>query len=106
MYIPESFRESHLATLHAFIRQNSFGTLVSEQDGELVASHLPFLLDPERGPYGTLVAHMARANPHWQAFDGDAEALAIFQGPHAYISPSWYATEQSVPTWNYTAVHA
>jgi transcriptional regulator len=92
--------------LHALIREHSFGTLVSHDGPGLQASHLPFLLDPERGPHGTLVGHMARANPQWQSFRGEAQALVIFQGPHAYISPSWYAIELSVPTWNYVTVHA
>ena len=107
MYIPATFRETRLDVLHALLRQHSFATLVSLVDGELFATHLPFLLDPTRGPYGTLRGHMARANPHWQGFEqATREALVIFQGPHAYISPSWYLTDQAVPTWNYSAVHA
>jgi transcriptional regulator len=106
MYIPEVFRETQLDVLHSFIRAYSFGTLVSRVAGELFASHLPLLLDSERGSTGTLVGHMARANPHWQGFEEPGPVLALFQGPHAYISPSWYATELSVPTWNYVAVHA
>ena len=70
------------------------------------ATHLPFLLDSQRGPNGTLLAHMARANPQWHDFNSEQEVLAIFQGPHAYVSPSWYEIELSVPTWNYAAVHA
>jgi transcriptional regulator len=72
----------------------------------LFATHLPFLLDETRGPNGTLLGHMARANPHWQGLRTGVESLVIFQGPHAYISPGWYVSEQAVPTWNYTAVHA
>jgi transcriptional regulator len=72
----------------------------------LVATHLPVLLDETRGPNGTLQGHMARANPHWRAFQPEVESLVIFHGPHAYISPSWYVSEQTVPTWNYTVVHA
>jgi transcriptional regulator len=114
MYIPAAFRQTDPDTLHALIRAHNFGTLVSLVDGELFATHLPFLLDSQRGPYGTLIAHLARPNPHWHSFfDPDASepppgppALAIFSGPHAYISPKWYATELSVPTWNYTVVHA
>jgi transcriptional regulator len=106
MYLPESFRESRLEVLHALIREHSFGTLASHCEGELQATHLPFLLDAEAGPFGTLIGHMARANPHWKALATGAEALLLFQGPHAYISPSWYVTELSVPTWNYVAVHA
>jgi len=74
-------------------------------DGKPVATHLPFLLDPARGPNGTLMTHMARANPHWRAFDGAAGALAVFSGPHAYVSPRWYTPGNNVPTWNYIAVH-
>ena len=115
MYIPKAFRVDDIDTLHAFMREYSFATLVTQQDGELLASHLPFLLDAERGTpsggqvsYGTLIAHMARANPQWRTFNSTQEALVIFQGPHTYISPSWYedAIEQSVPTWNYAVVHA
>jgi transcriptional regulator len=106
MYIPQAFRETRLEVLHALIREHSFGTLVSTVNGELFATHLPFLLDASRGPNGTLRGHMARPNPHWQGFQAEAESLVIFQGPHAYISPSWYVSEQAVPTWNYTAVHA
>jgi transcriptional regulator len=106
MYIPAVFRENRLEILHAHIREHSFGTLVSQVSGELFATHLPFLLDEARGPNGTLLGHMARANPHWQGFQSGVESLVIFQGPHAYISPGWYVSEQSVPTWNYTVVHA
>jgi transcriptional regulator len=106
VYIPKAFEETRPEALHALIQQNSFGILVSQENGELVASHLPFLFEPERGRHGTLMGHMARANPQWRSFRPGAEALAIFSGPHAYISPSWYEAELSVPTWNYAAVHA
>ena len=115
MYIPKAFREDDIDILHAFMREYSFATLVTQQNGELLASHLPFLLDAERGTlsggqvsYGTLIAHMARANPQWRNFTETQEALAIFQGPHTYISPFWYEDDvaQSVPTWNYAVVHA
>jgi transcriptional regulator len=104
MYLPNSFRENDPAMLHELIRQYNFGILVTQHDGAPFATHLPFLLQPERGPHGVLLAHMARANPQWRDF-GDGEALAIFQGPHAYISPSWYESMPSVPTWNYAVVH-
>lgn len=106
MYTPAAFRETRLAVLHALIRRHSFATLVSMVDAQLCATHLPLLLDATRGEWGTLRGHMARANPHWRAFAGGDQALVIFQGPHAYISPSWYVTQQAVPTWNYSAVHA
>jgi transcriptional regulator len=110
MYIPAAFRESRIDVLHALIVENPFAALVSRTEGGLFATHLPFLLDAARGPYGTLLGHMARANPHWQSFraasvDG-VESLVLFQGPHAYISPRWYISQPSVPTWNYSAVHA
>jgi transcriptional regulator len=106
VYIPEANRETRLDVLHQIIRENSFGTLVTHCGGEMVATHLPLLLEAERGPHGTIVGHVARANGQWQAFREGAEVLAIFAGPHAYISPSWYAAELSVPTWNYEAIHA
>ncbi len=106
MYIPAAFRETRPEMLQALMRQNSFATVVSHGAEGMVASHLPFLLDPERGPQGTLLGHMARANPQWQDFRDEAEVMVIFTGPHAYVSPSWYQAELSVPTWNYAAVHA
>ena len=108
MYIPKHFRQEDPSVLAGFIRDNSFGTLVSTVDGVPFATPLPFLLDSGRGPHGTLQGHMARANPHWRsiAIGADVEILAMFHGPHGYISPSWYCTAPSVPTWNYMAVHA
>ena len=107
MYIPAAFRETRPEVLHRLIHEHSFATLVSQLDGELFATHLPILLDASRGQHGTLIGHMARANPHWHAFNLDGpETLVIFQGPHAYISPGWYVAEQAVPTWNYEVVHA
>src|SRR5688572_28058136 len=106
MYIPEAFREDRPEALQALIREHCFGTLVSRHEGERGASHVPLLLDRDHGPHGTLLGHMARANPQWQGFREGEEVLAIFQGPHAYVSPSWYETELSVPTWNYAVVHA
>jgi len=82
----------------------SFATLVTCADGQLIASHLPFVIDPERR---VLKAHMARANDQWQAFNEAQEVLVIFQGPHAYVTPSWYEPDSyNVPTWNYAVVHA
>jgi len=105
MYMPTAFDEPDLTKLHDFIEQNSFGLLVSQIEGLPFATHLPFLLERTTGPHGTLVGHMARANPQWRETGGQT-ALAIFSGPHAYISPTWYEAEQVVPTWNYIAVHA
>lgn len=106
MYTPEAFKEKDYARLCAFIQQHSFGLLVSQQQGQQVASHIPFLFDETRGEFGILRGHLARANEQWQGFDDSQQALVIFQGPHAYISPSWYQAPLSVPTWNYVAVHA
>ena len=106
MYLPNSFRAEDRAQLHGLMRAYNFAILITQHDGAPFATHLPFMLDAERGPHGTLLAHMARANPQWRDFASGGEALVIFQGPHAYISPSWYETHPSVPTWNYAIVHA
>ena len=107
MYIPAHFREDDLATLQALMREYSFATLVSTTDeGVPIATPLPFLLESEPAPYGTLKAHMALGNPQWRTFRQDREVLVLFQGPHAYITPSWYEETLSVPTWNYAMVHA
>jgi transcriptional regulator len=107
MYMPERFREDDLQTLHALMRDYSFATLVTQHEGVPLASHLPLILAADEGPYGTLYGHMARANPQWRDFDTSQDVLVIFQGPHTYVSPSWYEEDAAnVPTWNYAAVHA
>ena len=105
MYVPPHFAVTDLDKLHEFIERYSFGLLVSQAGAEPFATHLRFLLDRTAGPHGTLVGHVARANPHWRELAGRT-ALAVFSGPHAYVSPSWYEAEHVVPTWNYAAVHA
>jgi transcriptional regulator len=106
MYVPNAFRQDDRDALYAFMQQYSFATLVTGGD-EPFATHLPILLDPARGPHGTLVGHFARPNPHWELDHGRCKSVAIFHGPHAYISPSWYRSGlPAVPTWNYAAVHA
>jgi transcriptional regulator len=105
MYVPPHFAETDVPTLHDFIERYSFGLLVSQLGEAPFATHLPFLLDREAGPFGTLIGHVARANPHWRELAA-RPVLAIFSGPHAYISPTWYEADNVVPTWNYTAVHA
>ena len=107
MYTPAHFAEADVGRLHAAIQAYSFATLVSQHDGELTASHLPLLLKREggTGQLGTLVGHMAKANCQWEQGAGQ-EVLAIFSGPHTYISPTWYQDEKTVPTWNYVTVHA
>jgi len=107
MYIPKHFESTDPAWCHDLIRREPFATLVSAgPDGVPFATHLPVLLDPSQGPLGTLHAHVARPNPHWQLFGPGRQALVVFQGAHTYVSPSWYAKHPSVPTWNYVAVHA
>lgn len=101
MYPPNATRMS-LDQAQALIDAFGFATLVDET---LQASHLPLVLERDEGEYGTLYGHFARANPHWQVLNGQ-RALAVFSGPHAYVSPTWYATKPAVPTWNYVAVHA
>jgi transcriptional regulator len=104
MYIPTAFQEGDEGKPLDFIERNSFGVLVSQADQEPFATHLPFLLDRAAGPRGHLIGHLARANPQWRTAEGQS-VLAIFSGPHAYISPSWYDADEVVPTWNYVAVH-
>lgn len=106
MYVPKPFAEHDVSQLHAIVRAHAFATLVSLRDGEPFATHVPLLLDAERGPLGTLVGHVARANPHAELLRAGVRSLAIFHGPHAYVSPRWYAGAPNVPTWNYVAVHA
>lgn len=105
MYVPDHFAEHERAVLHGWLRRYPFALLVTAAGGELEATHLPLWLDAGRGPEGTLYGHVARANPHWRCLDGGTRALAVFSGPHAYVSPRWYQRE-GVPTWNYVAVHA
>jgi len=106
MYLPAGFREDDVPTLHQAMRQ---ATLVTFGPEGLSASHIPMLL-PEPEPFGTLLSHVARANQQWHSFDSDGQALAIFLGSDAYVSPAWYATKRQtgkvVPTWNYVAIHA
>ena len=110
MYVPKTFALSDGAEIAEVIRRHDFALLITAADGPPQATHLPFLYDADRGPHGTLIAHMARANPHWHDFARIAvkggEALVIFQGPHVYVSPNWYTGGPAVPTWNYVTVHA
>jgi transcriptional regulator len=105
VYIPPSFAGHNLSDLHEFMEKNSFATLVTNHsDGSLIASHIPLLLVRDGSQYGTLLGHIARGNDQWRDVSGDA--LAIFSGPHVYVSPRWYEADEVVPTWNYVAVHA
>lgn len=101
MYVPGLFERDEPAALAALIRDRAFATVVTVAGGVPFASHLPLLYRD-----GVLLGHMARANPQWRHFACGGEVLAIFHGPHAYISPSWYQTAHQVPTWNYAVVHA
>ena len=109
MYRPAAFRQDDLTALHAQIESTGLALLTSNGPAGLQATHLPLLLAAEDGEFGTLYGHFARANPHWQALDGQ-EALAVFSGPDAYVHPGWYPGKAEharvVPTWNYIAVHA
>lgn len=108
MYTPRAFAETRLPVLHEAIRAVAFGTLVTAGEGGIEATHLPYVLAADEGPLGTLYCHVAKPNDHVPRHPG--EALSMFTGPHAYISPNGYpgkATHhREVPTWNYIAIHA
>jgi transcriptional regulator len=110
MYVPKHFEERDITVLHALIRSRPLGAWVTQADGALLANHIPFLVDSEKGEHGTLIGHVARANPIWQSFSKEMASVVIFQGPQSYISPSWYPSKhahgKAVPTWNYAVVHA
>ncbi len=110
MYLPRHFEETRVETLHELIRAHPLGALVTLAPAGLDANHIPFEVDPDPAPFGTLRGHVARANPVWRERVADVEALVLFQGPELYISPSWYPSKQEtakvVPTWNYAVVHA
>ncbi|SEM61262.1 negative transcriptional regulator, PaiB family [Pseudomonas sp. ok272] len=110
MYLPSAFAVDDLTALHQQILDTRLAVLVTQGEQGLQASHLPLLLNPGEGPHGTLYGHLARANRQWQALQAGAEALVIFAGADAYVSPSFYPAKAEhgkvVPTWNYVAVHA
>ncbi len=106
MYVPKAFAVDDLVQLQDFMEEFNFATVVTQRDGELTASHIPFLLDRSVEPCGVLRAHVAIRNPQLEDFRSGCRALVIFQGPHTYVSPSWYVKPENVPTWNYTVVHA
>ena len=103
MYIPKYFKVSEFEEIREFVHQNSFGTLVTTKKGKPIATHLPLQLIKEEEGY-CITGHMAYGNPQWRTFETDEDVLVMFQGPHAYISSSWYEQE-NVSTWNYQAVH-
>ena len=110
MYTPAAFREDDLPTLHAQMAQTPLAILVSHDETGMQASHLPLLLVPGEGRFGTLKGHFAKANPQWKSFQAGADVLVIFPGEQAYISPGYYPSKaehgKAVPTWNYIAIHA
>ena len=104
MYLPKHYAVTDRQQLHDFIKGNGFGIMFSGNGPEPVASHLPFILDESAGEQGTLLSHMAGANLQWRHADGQ-QVLTVFHGPHTYVSPTWYQDPETVPTWNYVAVH-
>lgn len=110
MHVPKHNEETSLSVLHALVRAHPLGAWVTLGDEELIANHIPFLLDDSRGEYGTLVGHVARANRVWRSFSTTVQSVVVFQGPESYITPSWYPSKRAhgkaVPTWNYAVVHA
>ncbi len=110
MYIPTHFALTETAELHRIIRDYPLGMLVTHGEDGLDACHVPFEFDPDAGPLGTLSAHVARANPVWQAAASGIPVMVVFRGAQAYVSPNWYPSKheahRQVPTWNYEAVHA
>ena len=110
MYTPKQNEEARVDVMHALIRAHSLGVWVMMGDGELIANHIPFDIDPTRGEFGTLVGHVARANPIWRMPHSAVPGIVTFQGPQSYITPSWYPSKHEhgkvVPTWNYAVVHA
>ena len=109
MYIPPHFAQTQSKALQRLVQDHPLGVLVSHDASGFDAEHLPFLLDPEAGPHGTLLAHVARANTLWQRCPSGTPVMVVFRGAHGYISPNWYPskheTHRLVPTWNYEAVH-
>jgi transcriptional regulator len=110
MYIPAHFEQSDIAVMHDLIRARPLATLVTLGSNGINANHVPLHLTETTESFGILRGHVARSNPIWRDLQSNIDVLAIFHGPDAYISPSWYATKQEtgkvVPTWNYTVVHA
>src|ERR1700754_4017540 len=110
LYNPPAFRQSELADLHAQIAASGLAMLISVGAQGPIVSNLPITLDTSAGPYGVIGGHLARANPQWRESDLSIPAVALFSGPDAYVSPSWYPSKQEhgkvVPTWNYSMVVA
>ena len=105
MYTPSSFKEDDPDILFDLIKEHNFGIIFSQHEEYPEATHLPFLVNRNKGKHGTLIAHFAKANKHWRNINETKEVLTVFQGPHTYISPAWYKNRAEVPTWNYATVH-
>ncbi len=110
MYVPRIHEENRLDVLHSLIAGHPLGTWVEAGEAELLVNHVPFVLDPSRGKYGTLMGHVARANPVWKAARASVAGVVTFRGPQTYVTPSWYPSKhqhgKAVPTWNYAVVAA
>ena len=104
MYIPEIYRFENPSEIRGFVAENGFAILVNQTDAQLWATHIPLLLDVNSDGNEILHGHVSKENPQWKGFASEQKVLAVFSGPHCYISSSWYA-EEEVPTWNYVAVH-
>ena len=104
MYIPHHYKNENIEEVKEFLKHNSFGVLINQVAGKPWATHIPLELDVDVKGKDVLVGHIARANPQWKNFEENSEVLCIFNGPHSYVSSSWYK-EEEVPTWNYIAVH-
>jgi transcriptional regulator len=104
MYIPDLYKNENQEAITAFLKENSFGVLINQTNGKLWATHIPLELSINLEGKTILEGHISKENPQWQGFAENDQILAIFSGPHSYISPSWYDHE-NVPTWNYIAVH-
>ncbi|MCI0800371.1 MAG: FMN-binding negative transcriptional regulator [Chloroflexi bacterium] len=105
MYTPKHYAVDDRPKMFEFMKSNNFGILFSHTGSEPMASHLPFMLNENDGEQGIILGHMAKANRQWRHADGQ-QVLVVFHGPHTYVSPTWYQEEDTVPTWNYVAVHA
>ena len=110
MYRPNAYREDRIDVMQSFIAAHPFAAIATPSHDGVLVDHAPLVLLPDEGPNGTLIGHLARANPHWKQLGAASTSVAIFQGSNAYVTPSWYPnkheTGKDVPTWNYVAVHA
>ncbi|MBP6181919.1 FMN-binding negative transcriptional regulator [Flavobacterium sp.] len=104
MFIPDSYKNENQEEIKKFIQENSFGILINQTNGKLCATHIPLELDTNKDGNQILFGHISKENSQWKGFTDNDQILAIFSGPHSYISSSWYDHE-NVPTWNYIAVH-